>query len=145
MTVKRKPPAYPTRASVLADRARIPNQYGPARASSFPFVYSLADSNGFHPWEDSRLRLGDYLMLVSMAGPGPSQPEVPVAVMGLMLLFATNSFSPLTPQASSANAIFVDSGYLSGGEGYRYGGLDVVMCLLLYLGVGTPWLPWPYG
>ena len=76
---------------------------------------------------------------------GLSQPEVPVAVMGMMLLFATNFFSPLTPQASSANVIFVGSGYLSGGEVYRYGGLAVAACLLIYLGVGTLWLLWLYG
>ena len=73
---------------------------------------------------------------------GISQPEVPMAVMGMMLLFATNFFSPLTPQASSANVIFVGSGYLRSGEVYRYGGLAVAVSFLIYLVVGTPWLLW---
>ena len=67
---------------------------------------------------------------------------VPPKLMAMMLLLATNFFSPLTPQASSANAIFVGSGYLQMGEIYRYGGL-IVLCNTLVFGVlGTAWLWW---
>ena len=38
----------------------------------FPIVYSLAENSGSHPWEDSRLDMGAYLMLCSMAGLGLS-------------------------------------------------------------------------
>ena len=71
---------------------------------------------------------------------GISQPEVPLALMGMMLLMATNFFSVITPQASSANVIFVGSGYLTGREVYKYGGLVTAVCLLIYLVVGTPWI-----
>ena len=71
---------------------------------------------------------------------GISQPDVPLPLMGMMLLMATNFFSVLTPQASSANVIFVGSGYLNGREVYRYGGLATLVCLLIYLTIGTPWM-----
>lgn len=71
---------------------------------------------------------------------GISQPDVPLALMGMMLLMATNFFSVLSPQASSANVIFVGSGYLTGREVYRYGGLSTLLCLVIYLVVGTPWM-----
>lgn len=70
---------------------------------------------------------------------GISQPEVPVALMGMMLLMATNFFSVITPQASSANVIFVGSGYITGSEVYRYGGMVSAACFVIYLVVGTPW------
>ncbi len=71
---------------------------------------------------------------------GMSQPDVPVELMAMMLLLATNFFSVLTPQASSCNVIFVGSGYLVGREVYRYGGIATGVCLLIYLIVGTPWI-----
>jgi DASS family divalent anion:Na+ symporter len=71
---------------------------------------------------------------------GLSQPEVPVALMAMMLLLATNFFSVITPQGSSCNVIFVGSGYIEGGEVYRFGGLVTLVCLFLYLAVGTPWI-----
>ena len=71
---------------------------------------------------------------------GISQPEVPLELMAMMLLFATNFFSVITPQASSCNVIFIGSGYITGGEVYRYGGLATLACLLIYLVVGTPWI-----
>jgi DASS family divalent anion:Na+ symporter len=74
-----------------------------------------------------------------------SQPEVPLPLMGMMLLLATNFFSVITPQASSCNVIFVGSGYVTGGEVYRYGGLVSLSCLLIYLIVGTPWILWVLG
>ena len=71
---------------------------------------------------------------------GISQPEVPLELMAMMLLFATNFFSVITPQASSCNVIFVGSGYVTGGEVYRYGGVMTLAMLLIYLVVGTPWI-----
>ena len=59
---------------------------------------------------------------------GLSQPEVPLPLMAMMLLLATNFFSVITPQASSCNVIFVGSGYITGGEVYRYGGLATLAC-----------------
>jgi DASS family divalent anion:Na+ symporter len=71
-----------------------------------------------------------------------SQPDVPVELMAMMLLLATNFFSTITPQASSANVIFMGSGYLEAGEVYRYGALITVTCLLIFLLVGSPWILW---
>ena len=71
-----------------------------------------------------------------------SQPNVPLPLMAMMLLLATNFFSVLTPQASSCNVIFVGSGYITGGEVYKYGGLATAACLLIFLLVGTPWILW---
>lgn len=73
---------------------------------------------------------------------GISQPEVPLPLMGMMLLMATNFFSILTPQASSANVIFVGSGYLTPAEVYRYGGMLTLACTAIYLFIGTPWMMW---
>ena len=71
---------------------------------------------------------------------GLSQPAVPVELMAMMLLLATNFFSVLTPQGSSCNVIFVGSGYVEGREVYIYGGLSTLLSLLIYLVVGTPWI-----
>lgn len=71
---------------------------------------------------------------------GLSQPEVPVELMAMSLLLATNFFSVLTPQGSSCNVIFVGSGYLEGREVYLCGGLSTLFCFLVYLVVGTPWI-----
>ncbi len=76
---------------------------------------------------------------------GISQPEVPLPLMAMMLLLATNFFSVLTPQASSCNVIFVGSGYLTGSEVYRYGGLTTLLCLAIYLLLGTPWILWVFS
>jgi DASS family divalent anion:Na+ symporter len=69
-----------------------------------------------------------------------SQPEVPASLMAMMLLLATNFFSVLTPQGSSCNVIFVGSGYLTGSEVYRNGGITVLACLAIYLFIGSPWI-----
>ena len=61
-------------------------------------------------------------------------------ILAFQLLFATNYFAAITPQASSANLLFAGSGYLSQGELYRLGAIHTVFCLLLYLVVGTGWL-----
>ncbi len=65
---------------------------------------------------------------------------VPAAPLAYHLLFATNYFSAITPQGSSANLLFAGSGYLSQGDLYKLGALSTGFCLLLYLVVGTPWL-----
>ena len=65
---------------------------------------------------------------------------VPAAPLAFMLLFASNFFSVITPQASSANLLFTGSGYLSQGQLYRLGATTTGISLLVYLAVGTPWL-----
>ena len=65
---------------------------------------------------------------------------VPAAPLAFMLLFASNVFSVITPQGSSANLLFTGSGYLSQGELYRLGAITTGISLLVYLAVGTPWL-----
>jgi DASS family divalent anion:Na+ symporter len=65
---------------------------------------------------------------------------VGAAPLAFHLLFATNWFSSITPQASSANLLFAGSGYLSQGDLYRLGALSTAFCLVLYLALGTPWL-----
>jgi DASS family divalent anion:Na+ symporter len=65
---------------------------------------------------------------------------VPALPLAFQLLFATNYFSAITPQGSSANLLFAGSGLLSQRDLYRLGGLTTVCTMLLYLIVGTPWL-----
>jgi DASS family divalent anion:Na+ symporter len=65
---------------------------------------------------------------------------VPAAPLAYTLLFASNFFSVITPQGSSANLLFTGSGYLSQGELYRMGAMTTGISLLVYLAVGTPWL-----
>lgn len=65
---------------------------------------------------------------------------VPKVLIAYMLLFATNFFSVLTPQASSANVIFVGSGYVTSAEVYRYGGLVTLANTLVYGLVGALWI-----
>jgi DASS family divalent anion:Na+ symporter len=62
------------------------------------------------------------------------------APLAFMLLFASNFFSLLTPQGSSANLLFTSSGYLSQGELYRLGAITTAISLVIYLVVATPWL-----
>ncbi len=68
------------------------------------------------------------------------QSDVPPTLIALMLLFATNFFSVITPQGSSANVIFAGSGYLTQGEMYINGALVTFANLLIFLVVGTPWI-----
>lgn len=65
---------------------------------------------------------------------------VPAALLAFLLLFATNFFSAITPQGSSANLLFIGPGYLSEGELYRLGAQVTAFNLLVYLVVGVPWL-----
>ena len=62
------------------------------------------------------------------------------AVLAFQLLFATNYFSPITPQGSSANLLFAGSGYLSQGDLYRLGAITTAASALIYFVIGTPWL-----
>jgi DASS family divalent anion:Na+ symporter len=65
---------------------------------------------------------------------------VPAAPLAYTLLFASNFFSVITPQGSSANLLFTGSGYFSQGELYRLGAITTGISLLVYLAIGTPWL-----
>ncbi len=65
---------------------------------------------------------------------------VPAVPLAFMLLFATNFFSGITPQGSSANLLFAGSGYFSEGELYRLGAITTAFNLVVYLVVGLPWL-----
>jgi divalent anion:Na+ symporter, DASS family len=65
---------------------------------------------------------------------------VPAAPLAFILLFASNFFSVITPQGSSANLLFSGSGYLSQGQLYRLGAITTAISLVIYLAVATPWL-----
>jgi divalent anion:Na+ symporter, DASS family len=65
---------------------------------------------------------------------------VPNALMAFALLFATNYFSGLTPQASSANVLFAASGYLEQRDIYRMGAIQTLLLLAIFLVIGTPWI-----
>ncbi len=65
---------------------------------------------------------------------------VPAELMALMLLFATNFNAIITPQGSSANVIYVGSGYLEPGEVYRVGGIVTLVNTFVFLTVGTAWI-----
>ena len=62
------------------------------------------------------------------------------AILAFEMLFATNYFSTLTPQGSSANVLFAGSGYLTQGEMYRLGAICTGVSLLVYVAIGVPWL-----
>lgn len=64
---------------------------------------------------------------------------VPGVAMALMLLFATNFNSAITPQGSSANVLFASSGYLTMREMYRNGALVTGANTVIYMTVGTLW------
>lgn len=66
--------------------------------------------------------------------------QVPPVLMAYMLLFATNFFSCITPQASSANIVFAGSGYLTPSEVYRSGGIVTAANLLIYGVIGSFWI-----
>jgi len=65
---------------------------------------------------------------------------VPAELMALMLLFATNFNAIITPQGSSANVIYVGSGYLEAGEIYRVGGIVTLVNTSVFLTIGTAWI-----
>jgi len=68
------------------------------------------------------------------------QAGVPAELMALMLLFATNFNAIITPQGSSANVIYVGSGYLEAGEIYRVGGIITLVNTIVFLTIGTAWI-----
>ena len=65
---------------------------------------------------------------------------VPAELMALMLLFATNFNAIITPQGSSANVIYVGSGYLEAGEIYKVGGIITLVNTIVFLTIGTAWI-----
>jgi DASS family divalent anion:Na+ symporter len=65
---------------------------------------------------------------------------VPATLLAFQLLFATNYFSAITPQGSSANLLFASSGFLSQRDLYQLGGITTAVNMALYLLIGTPWL-----
>jgi DASS family divalent anion:Na+ symporter len=65
---------------------------------------------------------------------------VPAEMMALMLLFATNFNAIVTPQGSSANVIYVGSGYIEAGEIYKVGGIITVVNTIVFLTIGTAWM-----
>jgi DASS family divalent anion:Na+ symporter len=62
------------------------------------------------------------------------------AMLAFQLLFATNYFSAITPQGSSANLLFTGSGFLSQGELYKLGAMTTGISFLIYAVVGTGWM-----
>ncbi|MBK7862665.1 MAG: DASS family sodium-coupled anion symporter [Archangiaceae bacterium] len=75
---------------------------------------------------------GVFLQVAVTAGVAP-------ALISYQLLFATNYFSCLTPQGSSANVLFVGSGYLTTSEVYRFGGLVTAVNTAVFLTLGSAW------
>ena len=69
-----------------------------------------------------------------------TQLGVSAPLLAFQLLFATNYFAALAPQASSANLMFVGSGYLSQGDLYRLGAITTGISDLIYFVIGTAWL-----
>ena len=65
---------------------------------------------------------------------------VPAELLSLMLLFATNFNAMITPQGSSANVIYLGSGYIKSNEVYRYGGVITLLNTLIYLVIGSFWI-----
>jgi DASS family divalent anion:Na+ symporter len=61
-------------------------------------------------------------------------------VLAFQLLFATNYFTVIAPQGSSANLLFAGSGYLSQGELYKLGAITTTVSFLIYAVIGTAWL-----
>ena len=60
--------------------------------------------------------------------------------LALMLLYATNFFATITPQGSSANVIYVGSGYITPKEVYKIGGIVTLINSLIFLTLGTIWI-----
>jgi DASS family divalent anion:Na+ symporter len=65
---------------------------------------------------------------------------VGAAPLAFLLLFATNFFSTITPQGSSANLLFAASGFLTQAELYQLGALTTAVNLAIYVVIGLPWL-----
>lgn len=65
---------------------------------------------------------------------------VPGEMMALMLLFATNFNAIITPQGSSANVIYIGSGYITPGEVYGIGGIVTMVNTVVFLTLGSAWI-----
>ena len=65
---------------------------------------------------------------------------VPAELMAFMLLFATNFNAIITPQGSSANVIYIGSGYIEAGEVYKVGGIITLLNTIVFLTIGTAWI-----
>jgi divalent anion:Na+ symporter, DASS family len=65
---------------------------------------------------------------------------VPAELMAYMLLFATNFSAIITPQGSSANVIYMGSGFVTAGELYRVGGIVTAVNTIVFLTLGTAWM-----
>ena len=61
-------------------------------------------------------------------------------MLSLMLLYATNFNAVITPQGSSANVIYIGSGYILPKEVYKIGGLVTLLNTVIFLTVGTLWM-----
>jgi DASS family divalent anion:Na+ symporter len=61
-------------------------------------------------------------------------------VLAFQLLFATNYFSGITAQGSSANLLFAGSGYLSQNDLYKLGAITTTVSFVIYAVIGTAWL-----
>ena len=62
------------------------------------------------------------------------------SLLAFQLLFATDYFSVITPQGSSANLLFAGSGFLTQRDLYRLGAITTAVSFLIYAVVGTAWL-----
>lgn len=65
---------------------------------------------------------------------------VPAHLLAYMLIFATNFFSAITPQGSSANIIFVSSDYLETRDLYKYGAFVTMINTMIFLTFGSFWV-----
>ena len=61
-------------------------------------------------------------------------------LLTFQLLFATNYFSVIAPQGSSANLLFAGSGYTPQSDLYKWGVITTAVSFVIYAVVGTPWL-----
>ena len=65
---------------------------------------------------------------------------VPPEMMALILLFGTNFNAIITPQGSSANVIYIGSGYIEAKEIYKVGGIITTINTFVFLTLGTAWM-----
>jgi DASS family divalent anion:Na+ symporter len=61
-------------------------------------------------------------------------------MLSLMLLYATNFNAIITPQGSSANVIYIGSGYITPKEVYKVGGIVTLINSLVFLTIGSVWI-----
>jgi DASS family divalent anion:Na+ symporter len=61
-------------------------------------------------------------------------------LLAFQLLFATDYYSAITPQGSSANLLFAGSGYLSQGMLYRLGAVTTAVTFVVFAVIGTAWM-----